>query len=69
MSIDFQQLRELLSAIAQTDITELTLKNEEFELMVRKGSNFVPSPPVPTYTDAVEITPAKNIIANPVVPA
>ncbi|MGK7948518.1 MAG: acetyl-CoA carboxylase biotin carboxyl carrier protein [Xenococcaceae cyanobacterium] len=69
MSIDFQQLRELLSAIAQTDITELTLKNEEFELMVRKGSNFVPSPPVPTYTDAVEIAPTKNIIANPVVPA
>lgn len=38
MSVDFQQLRELLSAIAQTDITELTLKSNDFELQVKKGS-------------------------------
>ena len=38
MSLDFQQLRELLSAIAQTDITELTLKSDSFELKVKKGS-------------------------------
>ncbi len=68
MSIDFQQLRELLSAIAQTDITELTLKNEEFELMVRKGANLVPSKPVVTYTDTVEIAPTPTI-TNSVVPA
>ena len=37
MSIDFNQLRELLGAIAQTDIMELTLKSEDFELTVRKG--------------------------------
>lgn len=36
MSIDFQELRELLAAIAQTDITELTLKSDDFELTVRK---------------------------------
>ena len=38
MSVDFQQLRELLAAIAQTDITELTLKSDDFELQVKKGS-------------------------------
>ena len=36
MSINFQELRELLGAIAQTDITELILKNDDFELTVRK---------------------------------
>ena len=36
MSIDFSQLREFILAIAQTDITELNLKSENFELMVRK---------------------------------
>jgi acetyl-CoA carboxylase biotin carboxyl carrier protein len=34
--IDFNELRELLRAIAQTDISEFTLKSESFELAVRK---------------------------------
>ncbi len=37
MSIDFKELRELLAAIAQTDITELSLKNEDFELTIKKS--------------------------------
>ncbi|MDY7014352.1 MAG: acetyl-CoA carboxylase, biotin carboxyl carrier protein, partial [Cyanobacteriota bacterium] len=37
MPIDINQLRELLSAIAQTDIAELTLKSDDFELTVRRG--------------------------------
>jgi acetyl-CoA carboxylase biotin carboxyl carrier protein len=37
VSIDFKELRELLGAIAQTDITEFSLKNEDFELTVKKG--------------------------------
>ena len=36
MSINFQELRELLGTISQTDITELVLKNNDFELTVRK---------------------------------
>ncbi|MEA5470946.1 acetyl-CoA carboxylase biotin carboxyl carrier protein [Spirulina sp. 06S082] len=39
MSIDFQQVRELLAAIAQTDIVELSLKSDEFELTVKKGTH------------------------------
>ena len=38
MSVNFQELRELLSAIAETDITELELKSDEFELTVKKGT-------------------------------
>jgi acetyl-CoA carboxylase biotin carboxyl carrier protein len=37
MPIDFNQLRELLAAIAQNDISELTLKGDDFELTVRKA--------------------------------
>lgn len=66
MSIDFQQIRELLSAIAQTDITELTLKNEEFELTVRKGATFVSSEPVVPSTQVLEVANTPTVI-NPVV--
>lgn len=41
MSINFQELRDLLTAIAKTDITELTLKSDEFELIVRKETTSV----------------------------
>lgn len=37
MSIDLNELKELLSAIAQNNIAELTLKSDDFELNVRKG--------------------------------
>ncbi|MGH2415662.1 MAG: acetyl-CoA carboxylase biotin carboxyl carrier protein, partial [Microcystaceae cyanobacterium] len=49
MSINFNELRELLAAIAQTDITELTLKSEDFELTVRKDI----ATPVPTTRTTV----------------
>ncbi len=44
MPLDFNQLRELLAAIAQTDIAELTLKSSDFELTVRKNIS-----PMPTF--------------------
>ncbi|HEY9644367.1 MAG TPA: acetyl-CoA carboxylase biotin carboxyl carrier protein [Coleofasciculaceae cyanobacterium] len=37
MELEFNELRELLSVINQTDIAEFTLKSGEFELVVRKG--------------------------------
>lgn len=43
MAIDFNQLRELLAAIATTDIAELILKSEDFELTVRKGIQVMPT--------------------------
>ena len=36
MPIDFSQISELLVSIAQNDIAELTLKSDDFELIVRK---------------------------------
>ncbi|MDY6786086.1 MAG: acetyl-CoA carboxylase biotin carboxyl carrier protein [Cyanobacteriota bacterium] len=50
MPIDINQLRELLSAIAQTDIGELTLKSDDFELTVRRGINPLGTPPASSET-------------------
>jgi acetyl-CoA carboxylase biotin carboxyl carrier protein len=52
VSIDFNELREFLVAIAQTEITELTLKSENFELTVRKGTTIQTG-----STAVVEVTP------------
>ena len=38
MQLDLHQLRELLTAIDQTNISELTLKSGDLELVVRKGT-------------------------------
>lgn len=37
MSLNLNELRELLEAINQMDIAELTLKSDDFELTVRRG--------------------------------
>lgn len=38
MPLDLNELRELLAAIDQTEISELTLKSADFELTVRRGT-------------------------------
>ncbi len=40
--MNFQELRELVAALDQTDIAELTLKNADFELTLRKPSALQP---------------------------
>ena len=37
LPLDFNELRQLLETIARTDIVELTLKSDDFELTVRKA--------------------------------
>jgi acetyl-CoA carboxylase biotin carboxyl carrier protein len=73
VSIDFQELRELLSAIAQTKITEFTLKSEEFELSIRQGSNLVTEEASLAGATGVEqfsVTPAPQKVAvMPATPA
>jgi acetyl-CoA carboxylase biotin carboxyl carrier protein len=62
MSINFQELRELIAAIANTDVVELNLKNSEFELAVKKNPGMVTtqvvtmaaSAPQPVTTTTVE---------------
>ncbi len=56
--IDITQLRELLDAIAQTDIAELTLKSDDFELTVKKGgAAMAPVPPTVAAPEAVSLPP------------
>lgn len=70
MNLNFDELRELLTTLSQTDIAELTLKSDAFELTVRKGetgpvasvSHVAVSPPVaqspvPTLTQIAPPTP------------
>ncbi|TVR07455.1 MAG: acetyl-CoA carboxylase biotin carboxyl carrier protein [Phormidium sp. GEM2.Bin31] len=45
MQLDFNQLRELIAALEGTDISEFTLKNEDLELTIRKGSGVVSAAP------------------------
>ncbi len=60
MPIDFNQLRELLAAIAQNDISELTLKGDDFELTVRKAVR---------ETLPLGTVPSTSSIAAPNIPA
>lgn len=56
MPLDLTELRELLTALNHTDISELTLKSDDFELTIRRGSRLdmppiapapMPQPPAP----------------------
>ncbi|MEM7592865.1 MAG: acetyl-CoA carboxylase biotin carboxyl carrier protein [Cyanobacteria bacterium P01_A01_bin.83] len=65
MSINFQELRDLLGAISQTDITELVLKNSDFELTVRKEKGLVAVPPASISTPVLE-TISQSVAKTPV---
>jgi len=74
VQLDFNELRELLAAIAQTDIAELTLKSNDFELTVRKGIAAMPiiDPNlgnISTVTASGLITAPTPVSAIPVAPA
>ena len=71
MSINFQELRDLLGAISQTDITELVLKNDDFELTVRKDKGLVAVAPTavsPQIIEAVSSPPPTASVAAPSAP-
>ena len=55
VSLDFNEIRQLLATIAQTDISEVNLKSENFELTVRRGVHF---------TSEVVTTPAVTVPAS-----
>lgn len=65
MSINFNELRELLGAIAQTDITELSLKTDAFELSVRKNAGqipvVVPATPIPDAITAPPVVVTESV--------
>lgn len=62
MKFDFDELRELLTVLNQTDIAELTLKSDDFELILRKGAwvadaTLVDRPGVSTVGQVLPATP------------
>ncbi len=65
MPIDFNQLREFIEAIAKTDISELTIKEGDFELTVQKPTAEVANA---TYSIAPAPTPViQQAITTPAV--
>jgi acetyl-CoA carboxylase biotin carboxyl carrier protein len=66
VSINFTELRELIGAIAQTDIGEMTLKTEDFELMVRKESKEALATPPTLAVPALSPAPTTESSARAV---
>ncbi|NEP16168.1 MAG: acetyl-CoA carboxylase biotin carboxyl carrier protein [Leptolyngbya sp. SIO4C1] len=73
MDLDFSELRELVAALNQTDIAELTLKNAKFELTLRKAAALgrapteeavsvsAPAPAAPKPAAPPETAPAPSV--------
>lgn len=59
--MDFNELRELLTVLNQTDIAEFTLKSGDFELVLRKGQGV--ALPVPTTQPLTLVPPAAPLPA------
>ncbi|MBJ7901138.1 MAG: acetyl-CoA carboxylase biotin carboxyl carrier protein [Cyanobacteria bacterium RI_101] len=59
MSINFSELQALLGAIAQAEITELSLETEEFKLQVKKeNSGIALSAPLPVAPTPAVVAPS-----------
>ena len=71
MSLNFNEIRELIAAIAQTDITELTLKSDKFHLTIRKGTIVVAGEAAGAISEAVAptITPPSKEVSVPTIPS
>ena len=50
MEFDLNQVRELLAMLNQTDVEELCLKSNDFELTIRKGTPSMTAPAAPAST-------------------
>ncbi len=68
MSINFSELRDLLEAIAQTDIAEVTLKTETFELNVRRDITTMATLPPPVATEVVSSPSVPPLTPTPPTP-
>lgn len=65
MELDLNQLRELLTALDQTNIAELTLKSGDLELTVKKGRAAGAELIVTTPVDPAVISHPVNLSAVP----
>lgn len=57
--LDFNELRQLLITISQTDITDFALKSDDFELTIRKSASVIPGA-APTEALKAALNPAVN---------
>ena len=64
MALKFNELRELVTTLSQTDISELTLKGADFELTLRKQGAIVSA-----AAPAITVTPQDQPLTPPVIPA
>ncbi|GAP95902.1 acetyl-CoA carboxylase biotin carboxyl carrier protein [Leptolyngbya sp. NIES-2104] len=64
MPLDLTELRELLTALNQTDISELTLKADDFELTVRRGSRVEMTSIAPVAVPQPSIAPPPEPIKS-----
>lgn len=63
MDLDFSELRQLVAALDQTDIAELTLKNPQFELTLRKAT--APSQAVVVASESTAASTVMQPMAAP----
>lgn len=67
MELSFNELRDLVAALSQSDVAELTLKSTDFELTLRKqGAVTVSSAPAMSLVGVSEASPPSG--PAPVVP-
>lgn len=71
VELDFNEIRELLAVLGQSDISELTLKSEDFELTVRKSTSvgYTVMPVASTADAAIAPAPMTPPPAAPSAPA
>ena len=62
MELNFSELRELVTTLSQTDISELTLKGADFELTLRKQGAIASA-----NTPVITVAPQEQAVAAPVV--
>ncbi len=67
MPLDANQLREILLTLNATDISELTLKEGDYELSIRRGLPSVPSQMLGTPMIATAAAPAPIAQETPVI--
>lgn len=60
--MDFNELRELLTVINQTDVAEFTLKSGNFELVVRKGMHSGGQPAVEANSSLRSAAPLPAVV-------
>lgn len=66
MDLSFNELRELVDALSQTDIAELKMKSSDFELTLRKPSALQPDVVMGAPAVSAPVAPVAGAVVSPV---